>query len=63
MNRYNFIIANGRATLVDFDTATKCEDEDALKEEVLELAGKLCDESGRGGEMLITDGGRVEYDN
>ncbi|EEP78297.1 predicted protein [Uncinocarpus reesii 1704] len=50
VNRYNFLILAGgeTATLIDFETARKCDDEDLLRKEFEELLESLLDMSGRG---------------
>lgn len=48
-NRFNFLIHDSKATLIDFDTAQKCDDPDALKQEMENLPGCLKDLSSRGG--------------
>ena len=48
LNKYNMLIAAGRATLIDFDAASKCEDTRVLEEEYDGLLDALKDMSGRG---------------
>ena len=55
VNRHNFLINNGQATLIDFDMSQKCEDPDALKEEFDSLPDQLMDESGLGGIEVMSD--------
>jgi predicted Ser/Thr protein kinase len=57
LNRFQFLIVDEneekktkkRAVLMDFDTATKCDDSDALREEFESLEGCLLDVDARGG--------------
>ena len=55
VNRNDLLICDGRATLIDFDGATKCEDQDALKQEFDSLPEQLMDESGLGGVEVMSD--------
>lgn len=55
INKHNFLISNGRAVLIDFESAQRCEDEGQLGEEYRMLEGSLADMSGRGGEGWISD--------
>ncbi|PWY80997.1 alpha-galactosidase A precursor [Aspergillus eucalypticola CBS 122712] len=48
-NRFNFLIHDSKATLIDFDTARKCDDPDVLKQELENLPACLKDLSSRGG--------------
>ncbi|KAL4891610.1 alpha-galactosidase A precursor [Aspergillus ambiguus] len=52
-NRFNFLIRDSKATLIDFDTARKCDDRDVLQQELDGLTASLEDPSGRGGGGLI----------
>ncbi|KAL3480767.1 alpha-galactosidase A precursor [Aspergillus californicus] len=52
-NRFNFLIRDSKATLIDFDTATKCDDRALLLQEFGNLAICLEDPSGRGGGGLL----------
>lgn len=52
-NRFNFLIRDSKATLIDFDTAQKCDDRDSLLQESEELSACLKDMSGRGGGGLL----------
>lgn len=56
VNRHNFLIHHGQAILIDFDSASKCNDSKALKEEFQSLQRELKDASGRGGSLVVTDG-------
>ncbi|KAL5339818.1 alpha-galactosidase A precursor [Aspergillus crustosus] len=49
VNRFNFIMQGSKAVLIDYDTARKCDDEEALRKEMDALAESLRDEPGRGG--------------
>ena len=49
LNRHNFLISSGRATLIDFDTARRCDSEDELKTEFESLPERLADTSNLGG--------------
>ncbi|OKL61932.1 hypothetical protein UA08_03018 [Talaromyces atroroseus] len=48
-NRFNFLVRGSDAVLIDFDTARKCDDKDALRDELEGLSECLKDESMRGG--------------
>ncbi|KAJ5622342.1 alpha-galactosidase A precursor [Penicillium herquei] len=48
-NRFNFLIRDSKATLIDFDTARKCGDPGLLREELGNLAECLSDPSNKGG--------------
>lgn len=52
-NRFNFLICDSRAILIDFDSARKCDDQDALLEELEKLPKSLEDLSRRGGGGLL----------
>jgi len=52
-NPYNFLIRDSKATLIDFDTAQKCDDRDLLLQEFENLTVCLKDSSGRGGGGLL----------
>ena len=52
-NPFNFLIRDGKATLIDFDTAQKCDDRGVLVQEMNGLAACLDDQSGRGGGGLL----------
>jgi hypothetical protein len=51
-NKHNFLIHDGKATLIDFDNSTWCSDAQALNEEYQLLVVELSDTSGRGGRIL-----------
>lgn len=52
INKYNFLIKNGEAILIDFETAQKCSDEAELESEYNHLESSLNDPSYRGGEGI-----------
>ncbi|RJE23054.1 hypothetical protein PHISCL_04619 [Aspergillus sclerotialis] len=52
-NRFNFLICDSRAILIDFDLARKCDDQGALSEELEKLPKSLEDLSRRGGGGLL----------
>ncbi|KFY30871.1 hypothetical protein V494_08038 [Pseudogymnoascus sp. VKM F-4513 (FW-928)] len=55
LNRYNFLISEeGGAVLIDFETAKRSGDTEAMEGEVKGLREKLLDESGNGG--VVSDG-------
>ncbi|KAL4917598.1 hypothetical protein BDW62DRAFT_201623 [Aspergillus aurantiobrunneus] len=45
INRFNFLIRGSEAVLIDFDSAMKCDDQDALREESEASLGSLQDTS------------------
>lgn len=49
INKHNFLIIGGKATLIDFDCAHKTTDEQALTREIQLLEMQLAEMSGRGG--------------
>lgn len=51
-NKHNFLIHNGRATLIDFENASRPDSADELDEELGELMNELRDTSGRGGRVV-----------
>lgn len=53
INRFNFLVRSSGAVLIDFDSARKCDDQDALLEELERLPGRLQDRSNRGGGGLL----------
>jgi hypothetical protein len=56
VNRFNFLMKGSEALLIDFDTARKCEDLEALCREIKALPAALEDEPGRGrGARLCVD--------
>lgn len=49
-NKHNFLMrGDGKAVLIDFVTATRCENREAMDDELRMLEEQLKDESGRGG--------------
>ncbi|KAJ5091697.1 alpha-galactosidase A precursor [Penicillium alfredii] len=52
-NRYNFLVRGSNATLIDFDTAQKCDDRNLLLQESVNLTMRLQDPSTRGGGGLV----------
>ncbi|KAJ5718498.1 alpha-galactosidase A precursor [Penicillium malachiteum] len=52
-NRFNFLVPDSKATLIDFDTAQKCDDRNLLRQEFENLTGCLKDPSRRGGGGLL----------
>lgn len=52
VNRHNFLLREGRATLLDFDCAERCEDAGRLDEELRSLEDELRETSGRGGVVV-----------
>ncbi|KAJ5602832.1 Lipopolysaccharide kinase [Penicillium hordei] len=49
VNRFNFLIRDSRAILIDFDTARKCDDSNLLAEELRSLQEALESSSTKGG--------------
>lgn len=60
INRHNFLIHNGRGTVIDFDTASRPADLAELTAEMGELQNQLQDTSGKGGRILVSGGGSDE---
>ncbi|KJX98034.1 hypothetical protein TI39_contig443g00012 [Zymoseptoria brevis] len=52
-NKHNFLIKDGRAVLIDFDTARKCDDQEEFAKELNGLDEQLNDASGRGGMIIV----------
>lgn len=52
INKHNFLIHDGKATLIDFDNASRPASDDELEVEVHELLDQLRDTSGRGGQVV-----------
>lgn len=48
-NRFNFLVRGSKATLIDFDTAQKCDNRNLLQQEFENLTVRLEDTSRRGG--------------
>ncbi|KAF1916784.1 hypothetical protein BDU57DRAFT_587687 [Ampelomyces quisqualis] len=55
LNKHNFLIRNGKATLIDFENSTRCNDAKALEEESRTLQDELRDTTGRGGRTAESD--------
>ncbi|GIK06763.1 hypothetical protein Aspvir_002414 [Aspergillus viridinutans] len=53
INRFNFLICQSKAILIDFDTAQKCDNRDSLSEEWEDLPRRLNDPSNRGGGGIL----------
>jgi predicted Ser/Thr protein kinase len=53
INRFNFLATPDRTALIDFDTARRCEDQDALCDEMEDVAARLLDPSTLGGGGLL----------
>jgi predicted Ser/Thr protein kinase len=49
LNKHSFLVSDGRAVLIDFETAQRSEDSEAMEREMKSLEGQLLDESGIGG--------------
>jgi tRNA A-37 threonylcarbamoyl transferase component Bud32 len=54
INKHNFLIHDGKATLMDFDNASRLASDDELEVELHELQDQLRDTSGRGGQVVET---------
>ena len=54
INKHNFLIHDDRATLIDFDHASQCDDAKVLEDEFRGIEKELSDMSGRGGRVVIT---------
>ena len=52
LNKHNFLISQGRAFLIDFETAKRSSDREAMEKESHELERQLLDDSGTGGNFL-----------
>jgi predicted Ser/Thr protein kinase len=52
LNKHNFSISERGAVLIDFETAERSEDSEAMETEMKGLEGQLLDESGSGGVIL-----------
>ncbi|KAJ5114040.1 alpha-galactosidase A precursor [Penicillium angulare] len=52
-NRFNFLVHDSGATLIDFDTSQRCDDQELLVNEFEGLSTRLNDSSGRGGGGLL----------
>ncbi|OAQ73805.1 alpha-galactosidase A precursor [Pochonia chlamydosporia 170] len=52
INKHNFLVREGQATLIDFDVVTKEAGREELDAELASLRDSLADESGRGGRIV-----------
>ena len=52
-NRFNFLVRDDKAILIDFDTAEKCDDRNSLLQELEHLTTCLEDSSRKGGGGLL----------
>ncbi|KAH8602288.1 hypothetical protein B0O99DRAFT_606179 [Bisporella sp. PMI_857] len=52
INKHNFLIHGGKATLIDFDSASRTAGVDELEAELSDLLNQLRDTSGRGGRIV-----------
>lgn len=52
LNKHNFLISDRGAILIDFKTAKRLENSEAMEREMEGLEGQLLDESGNGGVVL-----------
>jgi hypothetical protein len=52
LNKHNFLISERGPVLIDFETAIRSENSEAIEKEVEGLEGQLLDESGNGGVIL-----------
>lgn len=59
VNKYNFLISKvtGEVTIIDFESARKCEDLEELEKESESLEEQFWDTSGRGGQFVINPEG------
>lgn len=55
LNKYNFLVQSTRAFLIDFESATKMEDQHALDMELESLEGNLTSNSTRGGNYNVSE--------
>lgn len=53
-NKHNFLIHQGKATLIDFDNASRAVSAQELETELGGLRSQLSDMSGRGGQVIET---------
>jgi predicted Ser/Thr protein kinase len=51
-NKHNFPVRNGKATLLDFDSAERRSDPKLLRDEFQLLEQQLRDDSGKGGRIM-----------
>jgi len=55
VNKHNFLIHEGRATMIDFDCARQFDNQEPLRMEFESLPARLMDNSGRGGCEVISN--------
>lgn len=55
VNKHNFLIREGRAILIDFECASKCENPEVLEKELESLEEQLRNVSGRGGVLSVEE--------
>lgn len=55
LNKHNFLIRDGKATLIDFENSTRRNEAKALEEEFRTLQEELRDTSGKGGRIVESD--------
>ncbi|EHK23712.1 uncharacterized protein TRIVIDRAFT_63870 [Trichoderma virens Gv29-8] len=55
INKYNFLIRDGKAVLVDFESAQKCSEKKELEAEYEQIGQSLSDPSRRGGGNYLED--------
>lgn len=55
INKHNFLVHNGKATLIDFDNSTRDNDANALDREFRAIQEELQDTSGKGGRIVESD--------
>lgn len=56
INKHNFLIHGGKATLIDFDNASRPASTGEMEVELSGLQDQLSDTSGRGGQLVFTSG-------
>jgi hypothetical protein len=54
VNRHDFLVQPSRAYLVDFETARKTDEQQALDSELESLEGHICSDSRRGGGIIVS---------
>lgn len=55
-NKHNILVHDGKATLIDFDMASRTASANELEDELQGLLGQLRDTSGRGGTVIVMPG-------
>ncbi|KAI9668619.1 MAG: hypothetical protein M1831_001058 [Alyxoria varia] len=53
INRHNFLVTPKKVWLVDWESATECDNKEELRAEMETLEDELMDESGRGGKSVV----------